>query len=263
VKPRSRQSGDEEVLDALTSDRAEAVGGLTISELAETTGRHRSHVSRIVNDLIELGLADRDPVTRRLTLSWKLYAQAARIGEERLRRRSGAHLRRLAAATGESAYAVVRIGTDALTISEAQSDQFVAVVSWVGRTWPVARSDAGPALLSAMSDTQVRDLLRDPLPDTAAVKAPRTLDELLQLVDEVRRTGVSLLDLQAEEDIASAAAPVIDHRGHPVAALCVSGPADRIRPRMEIVGREVVAAARALSAAVGAPTQLLAIQDGT
>jgi DNA-binding IclR family transcriptional regulator len=258
----TKSQGGEDLLEALTSDAAEASGGLTISELAETTGRHRSVVSRIVGDLVELGLADRDPVTQRLTPSWRLYAQAVRIGAERLRRRSGAHLRALAAATGESSYAVVRIGTDALTISEAQPDQVVVVASWVGRAWPVARSDAGPALLSAMSDGQIRDLLGDTLSATPAARAPRSVNGLLRLVDEVRRTGISLLDEQAEADVASAAAPVIDHRGHTVAALVATGPADRVRPLLQTIAAEVVATARALSDDLGAPAQSLLPPDG-
>jgi IclR family transcriptional regulator, pca regulon regulatory protein len=243
----------EDLLEALQSDSAEASGGLRISELAEATGRHRSLVSRIAEDLVQLGLVDRDPGTRRLTLSWWLYAQAARIGDARLRHRSASHLQRLAAAAEESAYAVVRTGTEALTISEAASEQVVVVASWVGRAWPVARSDAGPALLSAMPDAEIRDLLEDELPATAAARAPRSLSELLPLVDEVRHTGISLLDEQAEEGVASVAAPVMDHRGRTVAAIVVSGPADRVRPRLDRIAPDVAAAARALSDELGAP----------
>ncbi len=242
----------EDLLAALASDEALAAGGLTISQLAATTKRDRGLVSRVASDLVELGLADRGSESRKLRLSWLLYAHAARIGRERLLRRAGPVLRQLADATGESAYAVVRLRADAVTLAEATPANAVVVASWVGRSAPVARSDAGPVLLAALSAEEIRTLLGDTLPPTAAAHAPQSLDHLLELVEAARDTGVSVLDEQAEQDTASAAAPVRDHGGATVAALVITGPSGRTRDRLDELAGQVTAVAAELSRELGA-----------
>lgn len=215
-----------DILETLAGAEALGTDGLTVSRLAALTGRDRTLVTRIAADLVDLGLVDRGPATRRLKLGWGLHALAAGISNERLVRRSQSLLRELAEVTGESAYTVVRIGTHAVSVAEAVPAQDVVVVSWVGRSWPVARSDAGPMLLSALTHDGIRALLGDRLPETQAANAPATMDGLLALVDEAA-AGVSLLDEQADVEFASAAAPVYDHQSRLIAAIVVTGPPDR------------------------------------
>jgi DNA-binding IclR family transcriptional regulator len=245
------QCGDD-LLAALASDEALAAGGLTVTQLATSTRRDRGLVSRVAADLVELGLADRESESRKLRLSWLLHAHAARIGRERLWRRADPVLRQLSEATGESAYAVVRSGVDATTLAEATPAHVVVVASWVGRSSPVARADAGPMLLADLSAAEIRTLLGDTLPPSTAARAPRSLDDLLKLVEVARDTGVSLLDEQAEPDTASAAAAVRDHGGAMVATIVVTGPSGRTRGRLEELAGHVTAAAAELSTELGA-----------
>ena len=223
-----------------------------MSELAAMTDRDRSLVSRIAADLVALRLLDREPRSRRLRLSWLLYTHAARVAEQRLVRRSGRLLQGLAEATGESAYAVVRSGTDAVTIAEASPPQAVVVASWVGRSWPVARSDAGPMLLAELRPAEIRKLLGERLPPSRAANAPRSVKDLLALVDAARDAGVSVLDEQADRDVASVAAPVRDHRGRMVAVIVLTGPSLRMRPRLEDLAERIAIAAATLSSELGA-----------
>jgi DNA-binding IclR family transcriptional regulator len=252
VTDSARRQCGEDLLAALASDDALAAGGLTVSQLAAATDRDRGLVSRAAADLVALGLADREPESRKLRLGWRLYAHAARIGRERLWRRAGPVLRELAETTGESAYAAVRSGTDAVIIAEATPAQVVVVASWAGRSTHVARSDAGPMLLADLSPAEIRALLGDELPPATAAHAPKSLDDLLTVVEEARTRGVSVLDEQAEPDAASAAAAVRDHGGATVAAIVIRGPWARTRDRLDHLAARVRAAAAELSRELGA-----------
>lgn len=241
-----------DLLEALGSDAARAESGLTTSRLAELTGRDRGLVTRVVGDLVELGFVERQVGTRRLRLGWRLYVAAQQVADKRLARLGQPVLERLAERTSESAYVCVLHGAESVTLAEASPQQALQVVSWVGRSYPVARSDAGPALMLDLTLAEFAALLgRGPLPESRAARAPETLDGLWTLVDEARRRGISLLDEQADEHVASVAAPVRGMRGRVVAAVVVTGPAVRVRNRFDALADDVLAAARELSHSVG------------
>lgn len=241
--------------DVLELLAATGVAGATVADVVAGTGRNRSVVSRLVADLAELGLVVRDPRTRRIRLDWTWYVLAARAGQQRLVSRGQIVLDQLAADVGETAYLVVREGRNAVTRAEAIPRQrSIQATSWVGRSWPIARSDAGPALLL---DTRAEDLGdaigRGALMRAgAAPNAPRTVAEFAALVEVARRTGYSALDEQAEAGVGSAAAPVHDVTGRIAAALVVGGPISRMRSRLDVIGERVADAASRLAQDLGA-----------
>jgi len=51
--------------------------------------------------------------------------------------------------------------------------------------------------------------------------------------------------------LACCAAAVFDHRAVPIAAISVSGPAERVLAKFDRIGEEVAVAARAISARLG------------
>lgn len=242
-----------DVLAAVAS--RSCLGGATVAQIVEITGRNRSVVNRLLLDLAGLGLVARDPRTRRARLDWAWYVLAVRVGQHRVVRHGQRLLDQLSAEAGETAYLVVREGRNAVTRAESiPLHRSIQVASWVGRSWPIARSDAGPSLLIDVAPADLplalgRGVLTR---GGAAVNAPRTVAGFATLVDEVRRRGHSALDEQTEAGVASVAAPVRDCTGRVVAALVVSGPSQRMRPRLELLGDRVERAAAALGAALGA-----------
>src|SRR3712207_9368704 len=72
------------LLTALGSDEALAGGGLSVVRIAALTGRDKSQVSRVLRVLADCRFVERDPDTLKYTLSWELFALAARAGDQRL-----------------------------------------------------------------------------------------------------------------------------------------------------------------------------------
>lgn len=250
-------SGDDDAAKASGLDLLRSIADydgpppLTTARLAAVTGRDRGLVARVMDDLVELGLVTRRP-DRHHALSWGFYATAAQLVERRLVDRGQALLDDLASASGESAYLVRRQGTRSLTVAESMPVVSVRGISWLGRSQPVARGDAGPVLLMDLSRSELRTLLgSSALPPTTGPNAPRTIDDLEREIDRVLRRGVCVLDEQVEAGVGSVGAPVRDFRRRVLGAVVVVGPAPRIREHEAGLISSVTGVAASLSKLLG------------
>ena len=251
VKGNGPLSG-EDILAALADARATGAPGLTMRQLADSTQRERKLVARIVDDLTLIGFVESDGETRTVRLGWRLRALAAQVADQRLVARGQSIVDHLAIDTRESSYLVIRRGNQSVTLAEAMPDLGVQGVSWLGRSQPVVRGDAGPVLLMDLDDSEfTRVVGSGPLAHSAARKAPRTLSGIERLVAQARKTGFIVLDGQVEDDVASIGAPVFDFRRRLVAAVVIVGPSPRVNDRLERNVEFVVNAAARLSRALG------------
>jgi DNA-binding IclR family transcriptional regulator len=245
-------SSGEDVLAALGAARINGVPGVTIKHLSQATGRDRKLVTRILEDLVNLHLVEAHKGHRTFALSWDLRTLAAQVVDRRLGVLGQETVDRLSKQTRESAYLVVRQGTHSMTIAEAMPDLGVRAASWLGRSRPISRGDAGPILLMDLSTLQIRELLgAEPLPPVTGRKAPRTVAGLIRLVDQARRQGWCVLTDQAEANVSSVSAPVMGFERDLRGALVVVGPSPRITQRVDELRRLVVDAAGFLSKSLG------------
>ncbi|MFZ4719054.1 MAG: IclR family transcriptional regulator [Ilumatobacteraceae bacterium] len=227
-------------------------GPLTSARLAASVGRDRGLVARVVDDLCDLGLVERSQADRSLRLSWGLYAAAAQVVDRRLVTHGQPILSRLARDCGETAYLVVRRAAQSLTVAEAMPASSVRAMSWLGRSQPVARGDAGPVLLMDLDPTELRQLLGSgPLPPTTGSRAPATVEELEHEITRVRATGVCVLVEHTEAGVASVGAPVRDFRGRLAGAVVVVGPSARVDAASGALAEAVRGATRELGLALG------------
>lgn len=230
---------------------------ITASRLAALTGRDRGVVSRVIDDLLELGFVERDPDERTLRLGWGLYAAAVQVVELRVVSRGQQLVERLAAQCGESTYLVRRRGTQSLTVAEAMPRASVRGVSWLGRSQPVARGDAGPVLLMDLSRAELRALLGGgKLPPSTGINAPRSIEELEREIAKARATGVCVLMEHVEAGVASVGAPVMDFRQRVVGAVVVVGPSTRVSSSLATLVDAVREGADELSRSLGSDLQL-------
>ena len=225
---------------------------LTVAGLAASTGRDRGLVARLADDLCELGLIERDAATRGLRLGWGLYAAAARLVDARFDSRGQQLAERLAVQCGEMVHVVRRRGSMSVTVAEAMPRASVRGVSWLGRSQPVVRADAGPILLMDLSPIELRTLLGDgPFPPSTGANAPSTMDALEQYIARARAEGVGILSDYVDAGTASVGAPIFDFRRRVVGAVVVVGAADRLSAAVDSLVDSVRAGADELSAALG------------
>jgi IclR family transcriptional regulator, KDG regulon repressor len=244
-----------DILTALGAPESADAGGLGVVRIAELVGREKSQVSRALRALDHAGLVERDEATREYRLGWRLFALAARVGDQRLFALAPPVLHGLVAALGETAHLSVRDGTSVVTLLSESSPSVVRAIEWTGRAVPAHCTSAGRALLLDHEADALRALLGDGDLPAAGPAAPRDVDALAKRIAAARKLGYAATEDEFENGHTGVAAPVRDFRGRIVAALNVSAPAFRLGGRrLDAAGREIRARADELSVRLAGQT---------
>lgn len=241
---------DLEILEVLAGhgDDRDA-DGFGVSWIAERLGREKSQVSRALRSLELEGMVERDPLTRRYRLGWRLFALAARTQHARLVRLAAPYVRRLAAAFDEDAYLCVLRGSMVLTLLSVPSSRAYHRV-WEGVSVPVIMAGAGRSLLADWDDDRVRELLKATLP-SGLDSAVSSEEQWLAAIAQARSAGYAISDTELDDGEIAVSAPVRDHRGLITAALSVSVTRSAGRSRLHEIGEIVAQTAGEFSIALG------------
>ena len=234
------------LLEALSDSDTASRDGLTVAELSRALGREKSVVSRQLKPLVQLGIVERGDEGRH-SVGWRLFAVAARAGDQRLLLLAPPVMRRLTGLTGESVHLSVRRGSEVFTILTESPNRTVEAVGWIGRTSPLSSTSSGRALLFDHTDAELTDLLRDRFERGYGSNAPRDIPDLIARVARARWDGYAQVLDEFGDDLAAAAAPVRDAGGRIIAALNVRAPSYRVEDQLDEVSRKVKAAALHLS----------------
>ena len=145
--------------------------------------------------------------------------------QEPLQRIARRPLAALVDTTGYGGHLAVLHGRDVLYVLEERAPGRPPLVTDVGVRLPAHLTASGRAILMALPSSQVRALY----PDRAAFvdrlgTGPTSLSGLRTVLSEARQRGYSVEDGEVSDGLASVAAPVLDHNGHPVAAVAVTFP---------------------------------------
>lgn len=126
-------------------------------------------------------------------------------------------------ATGQSAHLAVLHGRDVLYVLEERAPGRPPLVTDVGVRLPAHLTASGRAILAALPPAQVRALYPDA--DAFVTRhghGPTSLSRLRALLSETRQRGHAVEDGEVTPGLASVAAPVLDHNGHPVAGVALT-----------------------------------------
>lgn len=209
------------VLDAVQG------GAHTLAALTDTTGLSRATAHRLAVALEVHRMLRREP-DGRWQLGPRLLAPAA---EDGLLERAGAVLQQLRDATGESAQLYRRLGDQRVCVAAADLGSGLRDTVPVGTTLPMTAGSAAQVLLAWSGDA----------PAGAAFTG--------RVLAEVRRRGWAHSVAERVQGVASVSAPVRGRDGAVVAAVSVSGPADRMtRSPGRLHAAAVCAAAQELRA---------------
>lgn len=128
---------------------------------------------------------------------------------------------------GHTAHLAVLHGRDVLYVVEERAPGRPPLVTDVGVRLPAHLTASGRAILARLPAPQVRALY----PNAAAFvdrhgSGPRTLGALRTVLQETRQRGYAVEHGEVTPGLASVAAAVLDHNGHPVAGVAVTYDAD-------------------------------------
>jgi len=219
-------------------------GARTYTDITRVTGLSKPTAHRLIRALEQHGFLLQAGAAG-YALGPRLLSLASSAMRE-LPLRDLAHLavERLAKATGESAQLYVRDGDERVCVDAVESDSELRTIVVVGATLPLTKGSAGKVFLAKAADEDRRRVLAG-LPPEEAVRLART-------VAATARRGWADSIGEREAGVASVSAPVLDATGGIVAAVSVSGPANRIGAlRGRRYATAVTAAAREIEAALG------------
>ncbi|MCE0535942.1 IclR family transcriptional regulator [Kineosporia rhizophila] len=234
---------------------AKAPGPLPAGALARELGLPRSTVYHLLTAMIEQGFVTHLPEERRYGLGVAAFEiGSAYSRQEPLQRLSRLVLSRLVDAVGHTAHLGVLHGREVLYLIEERAPGRPPLVTDVGVRLPSELTASGRAMLAALPEAQVRALFpgREAFAGQALTPAqpepatpPASLSELRRLLAAVRRAGYAVETDEVTPGFSSVAVAVLDHNGHPAAAVAVTYPGGTVADREKLVS-SVQAAAGAL-----------------
>src|SRR5687768_14237070 len=215
-----------ELLKLLASHAAPMPAGAIARDLALP----RSTVYHLLAVLREQGFVAHLPAERRFGLgvaAFELGSAYAR--QEPLQWIARPVLAALVDATTHNGHFAILHGRDVLYLVEERAPGRPSLVTDVGVRLPAHLTASGLAMLAALPPQQVRALF----PSRAAFvrrggEGPTSPAELRRLLRDVRRDGHAEEDGAITPGFASVASAVLDHTGHPIAAVALTFPAPEV-----------------------------------
>lgn len=210
------------VLEALARAGAQ---GAQLADLANELGLNKTTVHRSLAALRFRDFASQDPVTGAYLLGAAAVALGDRfLAEDNLPALLHPALLALSGASGELVHLGVLSGKHIVYLDKVEPERSVRVYSAVGRRNPAATTALGRALLAARGTDRasLRGYTADLEDDGVEERAWRALEA-------ARERGYAVEERENEPDISCVAVALV--RGaHPVAAVSITAPAERMSP---------------------------------
>ncbi|GIP41081.1 IclR family transcriptional regulator [Paenibacillus sp. J31TS4] len=210
---------------------------LSLTEIATRVGLHKSTVHRLLASLEGKGFLVRNAGTDRYRLGlrvWELAAGMSQTDDPAILLLP--EMERLRDVLGETVSLYVRDGLERIRIQAVQSLQAIRRVAPVGARLPLYVGASSKVLVAFGDPAVTQELLASP-------DWPEGWDraQLLQQLRETQLLGYATSVEEREAGAAAIAAPVFNRAGKLVAAVAVSGPANRLTPeRMQEAAPDVL-----------------------
>ena len=224
----------------------------TLSEVAARTGLTRAGARRILLTLQTLGYLESDGRLFRLTPRI-LDLGFAYLSSTPIWDLAEPMMEALTERVHESCSAAVLDGLDIVYVLRIHTHKIMSTNLAVGSRLPAFWTSMGRVLLAALPEEDLHARLAA-LPRQAFTRHTALDDQvLLARITQARQEGWCLVDQELEEGLISVAAPLKNRAGQVVAALNISGQANRTSTEMlrEQLLPELLATAQAISRTVG------------
>jgi IclR family KDG regulon transcriptional repressor len=224
-----------------------------ITDIAAHLGVSKSTAHRLVSTLAQFNFVARAEQAGKYRLGWAIYQVAHRLPHA-----TGVHaiaqplMRQAGDELNETVNLAVRYESKMVIVESWGASSGLRVETPRGVPQPLHFSACGKALLMDHGEEDlVRLLGRSPL----AAASPRTLTSVAALDRDLRaarRQGYTLDDGEGAEGVRCVGTAVRDHRSEIVAAVSVTGPAQRLNgPKLEEATRRIRRLGLEISRAIG------------
>ena len=198
-----------------------------VSEISEIMGLSKSNISDILSTFRDFGYLSQDSDTSRYRLGYAFldmaHVVATSIG---FHRTIYPFMKQLSDDVKETVYFAIPDGKEVLYLDAAYPLHEYATRTMLGdRAWMYC-TGLGKAILSQYPDNELAAHCPSPLisftPNTMT-----SLEVLQKDLDEIRKRGYAVDNMEHEFGIKCVAVPIVDAHQNPIAAISVSGPSLR------------------------------------
>lgn len=228
---------------------------VSLTEIAEKLGVHRSSASRLAATLAAAGYLQSAGEKGKYRLAGKLAALGALATDDtELRQAALPCLRELVERCGETGHLAILDGAEAVTVEVVDGWHTVRMHSWVGKRSPAHCSSMGKSLLAGVTGDYLAAIYPEPRLEGRTPASITDRADLERQLAEVRARGYAEDLEELEAGLCCVAAPVFGRSGDVVAGISVSGPVSRINETtIPELARDVRQAAWDISRRLGAP----------
>ena len=213
---------------------------LGITEISQKLDLYKSNVHNLVSTLEQSGYLQKNPLSGKYHLGMKFLEKAflvnANMGIHAL---VHPYLQQLSDDLGEVVYFAIPKGPQILYLEGVYPASNYRARSIVGETAEMYCTALGKSILAFMpADLQAQALagqsMRAYTPQTLVSK-----ETLLRELDQIRRQGFSMDNMEHEYGIKCVGVPVFKHDGSLMGAISISGPSLRIENRIEALANQL------------------------
>ncbi len=209
-----------DILDVFASD----FSSLSLNEICEATGIHKSSVYRLVKVLLKRGYLDKDVTTGKYRLGLRLINLASsRINDFDLISEARPLMMRLHSETLMATQLCILKGTDVIYLDEVSGTSSKWNNMGMGYRGEAFCSSLGKCLLAALSGEELKMLFHG---YRFTKYTENTIDSFEKLKNElktVRKNGYALNHGEYNSLLSSVACPIYDYSGAVIAAISLGG----------------------------------------
>lgn len=233
-----------EVLLCFTSETPE----LSMTQISEMIGINKSTVHRLLATLQAKRFVERDPITGLYSPGNRLL-QLAFLTQEKndLHEIAAPYMQRLNDMHLETITLSILDDKDMVYIAVLESPQKVKLAAKPGQRLPAFCTASGKVVMAYSPEDMVQSILEEGFRKYTS-STISTKETMLHILDLVRQRGFAYSEQEYEEGINAVAAPILDKKNRPLAAIAVAGPTYRLPvERMMEIGPTVAAIAKEIS----------------
>lgn len=202
--------------------------GQSLTEIARALGFPKNTVHRILNTLAAHDYVRRDNA-RLYTLSRKMASLAYDSAQDRgLLENSLDVMRRLRDATQETTVISILDRNEGLVLEQVQSSHPFRFVCDPGTRQTLHTSASTKAILAFLPEAEREAALERITFRRLTANTLTSRPQFDKVLGSVRQTGYAVDGGEALDGVHCVAAPIFNHQGFPVAALTITGPAERV-----------------------------------
>lgn len=201
---------------------------LGIKELSEITGLPTSTIQRIVDTLEVKNYLVQNPSTLKYQLGIATYRLTERSRQNYLWvQLARKHIEKLSEKYDETVNLAIVQGENVVYLDSIETKKILRPSLHSGMRFPLFCTGLGKCILAYQPDAILEEHLKKPIRAFTARSLTEPEDIRVEM-EKIRRKGISIDDEEFQDGLVCMAAPILNNKGHSIAAISMSVPMIRL-----------------------------------